>query len=159
MPPGGQSCVLSTGLQAGVFPCSAGVCSRRPLLTAVQLTAIEWDTRNTQTERERDTAGGGGVATWLQRQSVIAEYCGWADRDQVLIEACRSVQCVVHGFLETSAHKPHRYISRYPAIYDKKSQLIVRKIWYVYFLRIPLPKKQNLHIFDKLFQKRKGGVS
>ena len=29
-------------------------------------------------QRERDMAVGGG----LQRQSVIAEYCGWADRDK-----------------------------------------------------------------------------
>jgi len=47
---------------------------------------LEWDTTHTERERERerqrDTAGGGGVATRLQRQSVIAEYCGWADRDQ-----------------------------------------------------------------------------
>jgi len=103
--PGDQSCVLSMGLQAGVFPCSAGACSRRP---------------HTRTERERDTAGGGGVATPLQTQSVIVEYCGWADRDQVLIEARRSVQCVVRGFLEMSAHKSHHYISRYPEIFWKK---------------------------------------
>jgi len=50
------------------------------------------------------------------------KHCGWADRDQVLIEARRSVQCVVHGFLETSAHKSHRYIGRYPDIFEKKSR-------------------------------------
>jgi len=49
----------------------------------------------------------------------------------VLIEARRSVQCVVRGFLEMSAHKSHRYISRYPEIFEKKSRLIVRKIRYV----------------------------
>jgi len=38
----------------------------------------------------------------------------------VLIEARRSMQCVVRGFLETSAHKPHRYISRYHEIFEKK---------------------------------------
>jgi len=38
----------------------------------------------------------------------------------VLIEARRSVQCVVRGILETSAHKSHRYISRYPEIFEKK---------------------------------------
>jgi len=26
----------------------------------------------------------------------------------------------VHGFLETSTHKPHRYISRYHEIFEKK---------------------------------------
>jgi len=40
------------------------------------------------------------------------------------------VQCIVSGFLETSAHKSHRYISRYPEIFEKKSRLIVRKIRY-----------------------------
>jgi len=81
---------------------------------------LKWDTTHTRTVKERDT--GGGVATRLQRQSVIVE-CGWADRDQVLIEARRSVQCVVH-FLENSAHKTHCYISRYPEIVEKKSRLI-----------------------------------
>jgi len=83
---------------------------------------LEWDTTHTrgEREREREMVGGGRVATGLQRQSVIAEYCGWADRDQVLIKACCSVQCVVRGFLETSAHKSHRYISRYPEIFEKK---------------------------------------
>ena len=38
----------------------------------------------------------------------------------MLIEARRSVQCVVPGFLETSVHKSHRYISRYPEIFGKK---------------------------------------
>jgi len=33
--------------------------------------------------------------------------------------------------LETSAHKSHRYISRYPEIFEKKSRLIVRKIRYM----------------------------
>ena len=66
-------------------------------------------------------------STWLQRQSVIATYCGWADRDQVLIDARRSVQCVVRGFLETSALKPHRYISRYREIFEKESRHIDRK--------------------------------
>jgi len=63
------------------------------------------------------------VATRLQRQSVIVEYCGLADRDQVLIEARRSVQCVVRGFLEMTAHKSHRYISRYPEILKKSCGL------------------------------------
>ena len=80
-------------------------------------------------QRERRRAGE-GVATRLQRQSVIVEYGGCADRDQVLIEARCSMQCVVRAFLETSAHKPHRYISRYPEIFEKKSRLIVRKIRY-----------------------------
>jgi len=40
------------------------------------------------------------------------------------------VQCIVHVFLETFAHKSHRYISRYPEIFEKKSRLIVRKIRY-----------------------------
>jgi len=108
--------VLSMGLQAGVFPCSAGACSRQP---------------HTRTERERDggRGRGGHTAAESQRQSVIVEYCGGgADRDQVLIEARRSVQCVVRGFLETSAHKSHRYTSRYPEIFEKKSWIIVRKI-------------------------------
>jgi len=63
--------VLSMGLQAGVFLRSAGACSRRPPRTAVQLTAIGMR-HHTYT----DMAGGGGVATRLQRQSVITEYCG-----------------------------------------------------------------------------------
>ena len=79
------------------------------------------------TDRERDTAGGGGVATRLQRQSVIVEHCTTVG-ELIVIEARRSVQCVVRGFLETSAHKSHRYISRYPEIFEKKSRLIVRKI-------------------------------
>jgi len=37
----------------------------------------------------------------------------------VLIEARHSVQCVVRGFLETSAHKSHRYISHYTEIFEK----------------------------------------
>ena len=37
-----------------------------------------------------------------------------------MIEACRSVQYVVRGFLETSARKLHHYISRYPEILEKK---------------------------------------
>jgi len=32
--------------------------------------------------------------------------------------------------LETFAHKSHRYVSRYPEIFEKKSRLIVRKIRY-----------------------------
>ena len=109
------------GLQAGVFPRSAGACSRRPPRTAVQLTAIGMRHHAyTDRERERDTAGGGGVATQLQRQSMIVEYCGWADRDQVLIEARCSVECVVCGFFEMSACKSHRYISRYSEIFEKK---------------------------------------
>ena len=72
---GGQSCVLSPGLQAGVFPRSAGVCSRRPPCTAVHLTATGMR-HHAYTDRERDTAGGGGVATWLQRQSVIGSTVG-----------------------------------------------------------------------------------
>jgi len=116
----------------GVCPRSAGVCSRRPPGTAVQLTAVgmrhhAYTERERERERERH-GGRGGVATRLQRQSVIAEYCGCADRDQVLIEACRSVQCVVRGFLETSTHKPHRYISRYRKIFEKKSRFIDQKI-------------------------------
>jgi len=64
------------------LPRSAGSCSRRPPRTTVQLTAIGMKHHAyTDGARERDTAGGGGVATRLQRQSVIAEYCGWADRD------------------------------------------------------------------------------
>jgi len=57
----GQSCVPSTGLQAGVFPRSAGACSRRPPRTAVQLTAIGMRHHAyTERERERETAGGEG---------------------------------------------------------------------------------------------------
>jgi len=108
----GQSCVLSTGHQAGVFPRSAGACSRR---------------QGPRIHRQRDTAGGGGVATRLQRQSVIVEHCTTVG-ELIVIEARRSVQCVVRGFLETFAHKSHRYISRYPEIFEKKSRLIVRKI-------------------------------
>jgi len=37
-------------------------------------------------------------------------------------------------FLETSAHKSHRYISRYPEIFEKKSRLIVRKIRYLEYV-------------------------
>jgi len=44
------------------------------------------------------------------------------------------VRCIVRGFLETSAHKSHRYISRYPEIFEKKSRLIVRKIRYIFLL-------------------------
>jgi len=72
--------VLSTGLQAGVFPRSAGAFSRRPLGTAVRLTAIGMRhhaytqrERERERERENDTAGEGGVATRLQRQSVIVK--------------------------------------------------------------------------------------
>ena len=56
--------MLSTGHQAGVFPRSACACSRR-----------QGPRIHRQRERERDTAGGGGVATRLQRQSVIVEHC------------------------------------------------------------------------------------
>jgi len=42
------------------------------------------------------------------------------------------MQCVVRGFLETSAHKPHRYISRYREIFEIKSRLIDRKIRYTH---------------------------
>jgi len=58
--------VLSTGHQEGVFPRSAGACSRRP--------RPRIHTQR-ERERERDTAGGGGVATRLQRQSVTVEHC------------------------------------------------------------------------------------
>jgi len=44
------------------------------------------------------------------------------------------VQCIVHVFLETFAHKSHRYVSRYPEIFEKKSRLIVRKIRYIVML-------------------------
>jgi len=46
------------------------------------------------------------------------------------------MQCVVRGFLEMSAHKPHHDISRYREIFEKKSQLIDRKIRYVCSLHI-----------------------
>ena len=79
----------------------------------------------------------------------------------MLIEARRSVQCVVRGFLETSAHKSHRYISRYPEIFEKKSRLIVRKIRYTGEMQTILCAKQKVNqtfnksqlsqIFNKMF--------
>jgi len=57
LPPGGQSCVLSTGLQAGVFPRSAGACSRRPpgrhVLQCGWL-PLESDTTRPRIQRERE---------------------------------------------------------------------------------------------------------
>ena len=121
LPPGGQSCVLSTGLQVGVFPRSAGVCSRRPHSRTE---------REREREREIDTAGGGAVATRLQRQSVIVEHCTTVG--ELIVIKCWSTHAVVRGFLETSTHKSHRYISRYPEVFEKKSRLIIRKIRYLF---------------------------
>jgi len=59
LPPGGQSSACS----ARDF--------RREFSHALPVRAV-----GGQRERERDTAGGGGVATRLQRQSVIVQYCG-----------------------------------------------------------------------------------
>jgi len=70
---GGQSCVLSTGLKAGVFPRSAGVCSRRPPRTAVQLTATgmrHHAYRERERERQRERHGGRGRGGHMAAETV-----------------------------------------------------------------------------------------
>jgi len=80
-------------------------------------------------QRERHGGRGRGGHTAAETVSDCGSTVGeLIVRDQVLIEARRSMQCVVRGFLETSAHKSHRYISRYPEIFEKKSRLVVQKI-------------------------------
>jgi len=56
---GGQSCVLSTGHQAGVFPRSAGACSRRPRPRI-----------DRQRERERERHGGRGRGGYTAAETV-----------------------------------------------------------------------------------------
>ena len=124
----GQSpaCVWALGARAA---CSARDI-RRAFSHALPVRSVDGRVHahtQRERERERDRHGGRGRGGYTAAETVsdcgALYYCGCVDRDQVLIQARRSVQCVVRGFLETSAHKSHRYISRYPEIFEKSRGL------------------------------------
>ena len=111
----GQLCDVC-GSKSGVRLGARAACSawdiRRAFSHALLVRAVDGRV-HAYRERERERHGGRGRGGYTAAETVsdcgALYYCLSVNRDQVLIEARRSVQCVVCGFLETSAHKSHRY--------------------------------------------------